>query len=138
MLSKSLIQFMLMSGTVFSLYILACSQTMVGLITVIVNSFKRAYARNVVFSTPYTTAGHCQPMPLPGTSEHSQASLAESLVGTLPLSPGSWCAQSFVCALQESVSPVLWKFCNQIPLASKVKFPGVGKSFMGLRTFLTV
>ena len=23
---------------------------------------------------------------------------------------GSWCAQGFVCALQESVSPVLWKF----------------------------
>ena len=29
----------------------------------------------------------------------------------------------FICALQESVSPVLWKFCNQIPLASKVKVP---------------
>ena len=29
----------------------------------------------------------------------------------------------FCCALQESVSPVLWKFCNQIPLAFKVKFP---------------
>ena len=27
--------------------------------------------------------------------------------------------------LQESISPVLWKFCNLIPLASKVKFPGV-------------
>ena len=24
--------------------------------------------------------------------------------------PGSWCTQSFVCALQESVSPVLGKF----------------------------
>ena len=28
----------------------------------------------------------------------------------------------FCRALQESVSPVLWKFCNQIPLAFKVKF----------------
>ena len=45
-------------------------------------------------------------------------------VGSLLLSPGSRCAQGFVCALQESVSPVLCKFCNQIPLASKVKFPG--------------
>ena len=36
--------------------------------------------------------------------------------------------KSFVCALQESVSPVLWKFCNQIPLASKVKFSGGSKS----------
>ena len=48
--------------------------------------------------------------------------------GTLLLSPGSWCTQGFVCALQESVSPVLWKFCNQIPLASKVKFTGGSQS----------
>ena len=40
----------------------------------------------------------------------------------------SCCAQGFVCALQESVSPVLCKFCNQIPLASKVKFPGGSQS----------
>ena len=31
------------------------------------------------------------------------------LVGTLLLSPGSWCTQGFVCALQESVFPVLYK-----------------------------
>ena len=28
-----------------------------------------------------------------------------------------------VCVLQESVSLVLWKLCDQILLASKVKFP---------------
>ena len=39
-------------------------------------------------------------------------------------SAGSWCTQGFVCALQESVSPVLWKFCNQIPLDSKPKSLG--------------
>ena len=50
------------------------------------------------------------------TPGHLQASLAQSLVGSLFLSPGSWCAQSFVSALQESVSPVLWKSCNQNPL----------------------
>ena len=38
----------------------------------------------------------------------------------------------FCCALQESVSPVLWKFCNQIPLAFKVKFPGGSQSFASL------
>ena len=27
-------------------------------------------------------------------------------VGSLVLSPGSWCAQGFVCALQESVSSI--------------------------------
>ena len=33
------------------------------------------------------------------------------------------------CALQDSVSPILWKFCNQIPLVFKVKFPGGSQSF---------
>ena len=30
----------------------------------------------------------------------------------------------FVCTHQEYVSPGPWKFCNQIQLAFKVKFPG--------------
>ena len=33
-----------------------------------------------------------------------------------------------VCAFPESVSPVLCKFCNQIPLASNVKLPGGSQS----------
>ena len=68
-------------------------------------------------------------MPLLETPGHSQASLAQSVVGTLLLSPGSWCIQGFVCALQDSVSPVLWKFCCEMPLASEVKFPGDSQSF---------
>ena len=52
----------------------------------------------------------------------------QSLVGTLLLSPGSWCTQGFFCARQESVSPGLWTFCDQIPLASRVKFPGSSPS----------
>ena len=47
------------------------------------------------------------PLKTPG---HSQPSLGQSLVGSLLLSPGSWCAQGSVCALQESVSLVLCKF----------------------------
>ena len=43
--------------------------------------------------------------------------------GQLLLSPGSWCAHDFVRALQESVSLVLCKFCNQILLTFKVTFP---------------
>ena len=50
-------------------------------------------------------------MPLPKTPGHSWASLGQSLVWSLLLSPGSWCSQGFVCALQESISPVLCKFC---------------------------
>ena len=67
-------------------------------------------------------------MPPSETLVHSQAWLAQSLVGSQLLSPGSWCTQDFVCSFQEYVSVVLWKFCNQIPLAFKVKFPGVSPS----------
>ena len=78
---------------------------------------------------PWPCSSHCWPMPLLETPGHSQASLAQSVVGTLLLSPGSWCIQGFVCALQDSVSPVLWKFCSEMPLASEVKFPGDSQSF---------
>ena len=61
-------------------------------------------------SAPDPAAGHRWPIPLLETPGHSWASLGQSLVGSLLLSPGSWCTQSFVCALQESVSPVLCKF----------------------------
>ena len=70
------------------------------------------------------TVNPCLRRRLPDTLGKS----AQSLVGSLLLSPGSWCSQRFVCALQESVSPVLWKLCNQVPLAFKVKFPGVSQS----------
>ena len=73
-------------------------------------------------------AGHCWPTPPLEIPGHSQASVGQSLVGSLLLSPGYWCTQDFVCALQVSLSLVLWKFCNQIPLASKVKFPRVSQS----------
>ena len=61
-------------------------------------------------------------MPPQETLKHSQA---QPLVELLLLSPGSQCTQGFVCVLQESLfAPVLWKFCNQIPLSFKVRFPG--------------
>ena len=69
---------------------------------------------HTALSVPSPAAGHCRPTPPLETPGHSQASLGQSLVGSLLLSPGSWCTQGFVCALQESVSPVLCKFCNQI------------------------
>ena len=40
----------------------------------------------------------------------SWACLDQFLVGSLLLSPGSWCTQGFVCVLQESISSVLCKF----------------------------
>ena len=75
---------------------------MVGVMTVMATSFKRTCASTVVSNAPDPAAGHCQCTPLQEMPRYTQASLAQSHVGTLFLSPGSWCAQGFVCALQES------------------------------------
>ena len=56
-------------------------------------------------SVPHPAGGCCRHMHLPETPEHTQASLAQSFVGSLLLSPGSCYAQGFACALQESLSP---------------------------------
>ena len=75
-----------------------------------VTSFKRSHAYIVTLSAPDSAAGHHQPRPLPETPGHSQASLGQSLMVSLLVSPGSWCAQGLLCALQESVSLGLCKF----------------------------
>ena len=99
---------------------------MVGVMAVMVTSFKRACPRTVVFSAPDPMAGHCRATPLLETPGRSQASLAQSPVGSLLLSPGSLCRQGFVCTLflPKVCFPVLWNSFNQIPIAFKVKFPG--------------
>ena len=108
---------------------------------------KRTCAGTAVCSASDPEAGHCWPTPLLETHGNSQVSLVHSLLWILFLSPGSWCTQSLVCSSQESVSADLWKFCNQIPLASKVRFPGGSQSLcqiprlgsiVGPGTFLTV
>ena len=74
------------------------------------SSFKMSHACTAALIAPSPVAGHRRPMPQPETSGHLWASLGHSLVGSLLLSPGSWCEEGFVCVLQESVSPVLCKF----------------------------
>ena len=106
-----------MGGAVF-LQFFGLRQSMIGVMAVMATSFKRTHASPAVFRAPDAMVGHYQPMPPPETPGHS----GKSLVGSLLISPGPWCTQCFVCALKEYVSPVLWKICNQIPLASKVKF----------------
>ena len=83
---------------------------MVELRKMMATSFKRPQARTAALSAPEAAAGHFRPAPLQETPGHFRACLGQSLVGSLLLSPGSWCTQVFVCALQESVSPVLCKF----------------------------
>ena len=52
-----------------------------------VTSSKRTYASTLPLqelletSAPDPVEGHCRPMPLPGIPKHSQASLAQSLMG---------------------------------------------------------
>ena len=76
------------------------------------NSFKSSPAYTASLSAPDPSASHHQPTP-----GHSWASLGQSLVGSLILSPGSWYTQGSVCALQESLSPVLcklWQLCDRV------------------------
>ena len=56
------------------------------------NLLQKSHAHTVTLSAPDPTAGHHQPMPQLETPGHSQASWGQSLVGSLLLSPGSWCA----------------------------------------------
>ena len=62
-----------------------------------------SHACTATLSVPDPVAGHLQHTPLPETPGHSQASLAQCLVGSLFLYPESRCAQSFVYALQELI-----------------------------------
>ena len=83
---------------------------MVEVMKLMATSFKRSHSDTATLSAPTTAAGHHPPTPLPESPGHSQASLGQSLVGSLLLAPRSWCIQGSICALQESVSPVLCKF----------------------------
>ena len=52
-------------------------------------SFQRSHAHTATLSAPSPAAGHHRPTPLPETPGHSEASLGQSLVGSLLLSLGS-------------------------------------------------
>ena len=99
-----------MGRGVFPPCYLIWGQTTVEVMKIMVTSFKRSHVHTATLSALNPAADHCWPTSLQETPGHSQASLGQSLSGSLLLSPGSWCAQGFVCALQESVSPVLCKF----------------------------
>ena len=72
---------------------------------IMVTSFKRPCACTASLIAPDPAAGHHRPMPLLEIPGCSQASLGQSLVGSLLLSPGSWCTQVFLCVLSKSLFP---------------------------------
>ena len=55
--------------------------------------------KEVTLSAPEPAAGLGRPIPPVETPGRSQASLGQSLVRSLLLSPGSWWEQGSVCAL---------------------------------------
>ena len=66
---------------------------MVEVMKTMLTSFKRSHACIATLSAPDPAAGYRQPTPRPETPGHSQANLGQSLVGSLLLSPGSWCTE---------------------------------------------
>ena len=61
---------------------------MVEVMKIMPSSFKRSHACTAARSAPNALAGHYRLTPLPETPGHSQASLGQSLVGSLLLGPG--------------------------------------------------
>ena len=75
---------------------------------IMVTSFKRSHAYTATLSAPNPAASHHRLTPLLETPGHSQASLGQSLMGSLLLSPGSWCTRFSLC-LPKVCFPVLCK-----------------------------
>ena len=111
---------------------------------IMTTSFERSPGHTATLSAPDPAAGHW-PTPLPG---HSQASLGQSLVGSLLLS--SWVlVHTRFCLYPLRIcfpSPVLSSIIKSTGLQSQILWefsiplpdPQVGKSFVGPRTYLTV
>ena len=121
LLSKSLkSRFLLMGGAVFPPCSLAWGQTAAGNCDLLLK--KGSPPRTAAVSAPDPAAGHCQPLPPPETPRHTQ----EGLVSCGITAPFSWVLvhTRFCSCPPWSVSPVLWKCWNQIPLTLKVRFPG--------------
>ena len=104
MLSKTLIQFSVDGWSCVPFLLFTGGPTMLEVMKIMVTSFKRPHACTAALSAPNPETGHHQPTLPPETPGHSQASLSQSLVGSLLLSPWSWCTEHSVCVLQESIS----------------------------------
>ena len=88
-----------MGGAVFPpCYLPGAKLWWMKIMKIMVTSLKRSHACTATLSAPNPAAGHHWPTPLPETPGQSQASLGQSPVGSLLISPGSWCAQSWAKA----------------------------------------
>ena len=79
------------------------AQTMVEVMKIMLTSLRRSHACTATVCAPNPAAGHPWPTPSLEILGHPQASPGQSPVGSLFLSPGSWCTR-FCCAFQECIS----------------------------------
>ena len=117
-----------MGWAVFPPYSLAWGQTIVGVMAI------SGHHLQMLMPACHGSEDCCSQCPWPWSrplSTHAFTRESRTLTGksgsvsfgvTAPF-PWDLVCTRFCCALQESVSLVLWKFCNQIPLAFQVKFP---------------
>ena len=86
---------------------------------------KGGTSRTSAAGVPISTVSHCRSRLSQETLQHQQVGLLQPPGGSLLLSFGAWWVWCSLCSPGlESVSPVLWKSCSQVPLAIKVRFPG--------------
>ena len=93
MLSKSLIQFSVDEWGCIPSLLFTWGQTMVEAMMMMVTSLKRPKACTITVCAPNPAVGHHQPIAVPEIPGHSWASLGQSLMGSMFLYLGSWCAQ---------------------------------------------
>ena len=113
-----------MGGAVFPPYNLAWGPTLVGVMAIMVASFKRACARtDCCIQCPWP---HGRPL-LSILASARDSWMLTGKSGSVfcgVTAPFSWVLVRTRFCLPRVYFPVLWHFCNQIPLAFKVKFPG--------------
>ena len=97
LVSKSLIQFSVDGRSCVPFLLFTWGQTLFEVMQIMVISFKRSHECTATLSAPSPAAGHHQAMPLLETPRHSQASLGQTSVASLFLSPGSWCTRFCLC-----------------------------------------
>ena len=133
MVSKSLIQFSVDGQGCVPSLLFGLRPNCGRVIKVMVTSFKRICACTLVFSAPDPLAGHCWPTPPPDPSGHSAASLAQLLVGTLLLLPGSWFAQGLFVPSKSIFPQSHWSTVFKFHWPPKSNSLGVLSPFAGSR-----
>ena len=95
-----------MGEAVFPPCYLTWGQTIVEVVKIMVTSFKRSHEPTATLSAPNPASGHHRPMPTLETPGLSWASLSQSLVGSLLLSPGSQWKHKVLLVLSKSLFPL--------------------------------